>query len=89
MVVPHRQRSIINGVLFLDLKKAFDTVNNDILIAKLRLYGFEKQFLSWFESYLKMENNFVKLSKSVINQERSTWDISRINSWTTSISDLY
>jgi retron-type reverse transcriptase len=42
-------KGLINGVLFLDLKKAFDTVNHDILIEKLKLYGFQKQSLSWIE----------------------------------------
>ena len=41
-----------SGVTFIDLKKAFDTVDHDILIAKLRFYGAEGVQLDWFISYL-------------------------------------
>ena len=43
---------LINGVLFLDLKKALDLVDHQILIRKLELYGIKNSALAWFSSYL-------------------------------------
>ena len=37
---------------FLGLKKAFNIVNDRILISKLRKYGIRGHILQWFESYL-------------------------------------
>ena len=46
---------------FLDLKKAFDTVNHRILISKLCKYGIRGHILQWFESYLKNRKQFVQI----------------------------
>ena len=43
----------INGVLFPDLKKVFDTVDHQILIRKLELYGSKSTPLPWFTLYLE------------------------------------
>ena len=45
-------RGNVNAVVFLDLKKAFDTVDQDILLSKMNLEGIQGIALDWFRSYL-------------------------------------
>ena len=48
--------------VFLDLKKAFDTVNPDILLYKLNKYGFRGLSNLFFGSYLKNRQQFVHVN---------------------------
>ena len=50
------------GVVFLDLKKAFDTVDHDILLKKLYKYSFGRESIDWFRNYVMNRKQLVKVN---------------------------
>ena len=52
----------VNIALFLDLKKAFDTVDHEILIRKMKVYGIKDIEVEWFRSYLKNRQQYCSLN---------------------------
>ena len=42
----------LNGVVFIDLKKAFDTIDHEIILRKLSYFGADQATAKWFQSYL-------------------------------------
>ena len=50
------------GLEFIEIKKAFDTVDHQILLEKLMLYGVQQCELSWFKSYLTNRKQFCMIN---------------------------
>ena len=49
--------------VFIDLSKAFDTVDHSILLKKLEMYGVNTTNLTWFESYLNGRKQYIKITE--------------------------
>ena len=58
---------LVNGVVFIDLKKAFDTIDHNTLLRKLRLYGVYTISIKWFESYLLHQSQRCSLAGQLSN----------------------
>ena len=58
--------------IFIDLSKAFDTVDHKILTKKLELYGIKGCNLGWFESYLSNSKQFIAYGHKQTNIETTT-----------------
>ena len=64
------------SLMYIDLSKAFDTINRDLLLAKLRVYIFSTSASNSLYSYLKNT-----LQKVVINNKTSSSEV--VHSWCT------
>ena len=53
--------------VFIDLSKAFDALNHNILLGKLYHYGFRGCTLDWFSSYLSNRSQFVSINDVTSN----------------------
>ena len=49
--------------IFVDLQKAFDTVDHQILLAKLNHYGIHGVSNDWFKSYLSNYHQYVSINR--------------------------
>ena len=70
------KNSIDNGNyacgIFIDLSKAFDTVNHDILIDKLKNYGISDNAIELMKSYLEDRLQYVEINKTKSSLDKVT-----------------
>ena len=72
MVIEDWKRALdyndIVGAVFIDLSKAFDSLDHSLLLAKLSGYGFDDNSIQWFTDYLSRRRQRV-----VLNHSFSDW----------------
>ena len=52
-------KGLVNLLLFIDFKKAFDLINPELLIVKLLNYGFSNNAISLISSYFNNQLNII------------------------------
>ena len=53
----------LTGMILIDLQKAFDTIDHEILLKKMIYIGFSKSVIHWFKSYLQNRTFVVNVGK--------------------------
>ena len=53
---------LLTGMIAIDLQKAFDTIDHEILLSKMPLLGFSENSIKWFRSYLSNRTFHVSLN---------------------------
>ena len=48
-------------MILIDVQKAFDTLDHDVLLKKWNILGFKKPVIKWFKSYLSNRKCFVSI----------------------------
>ena len=59
----------MTGMILIDLQKAFDTIDHDVLLQKLYAIGFWKHSVNWFQSNLSNRSFLVNLGNNFSQPE--------------------
>ena len=60
-------KGLLTGLIFLDLSKAFDTLDHSIMLDRLTSLGMNRSAVQWFRSYLTMRTQSVALMGSCLS----------------------
>jgi hypothetical protein len=63
-IMKHLDNGNMPIAIYIDLSKAFDTIDHSILLTKLSFYGIQNASLRWFSSYLSNRKQYVSFNNS-------------------------
>ena len=69
------EEKLVNCSVFLDLAKASNTVNHEVLVSKLKGYNIKCSMLNLVESYLKNRSQSTVINNVVYKHEISNVEI--------------
>ena len=73
------EKDLFAGKILIDLKKAFDTIDHQILLKKMKNLGFSKNTITWFKSYLCERKFKISINTSYSSPcQHIMWRSSRI-----------
>ena len=62
-IIQGLENSMCTGMILIDLQKAFDTIDHEIFLEKMKYLGFADSVLFWFRSYLTKRTFYVNIGK--------------------------
>ena len=76
--------------IFVDLHKAFDTVEHDILLAKLEHYGIQGLTNEWFRFYLSNRKQYVSINGHKSSLASVLYGVTRrFSPWSPSVFNMH
>ena len=65
-------------IVLLDMSKAFDSIQHDLMLYKLCRAGVSEPACAWFESYLSQCEQVVKIQDTLSSLTSNSWSTARI-----------
>ena len=62
--IKNSEEGLVTGILVWDLSSAFDTLDIELFLKKMEIYGADELTLNWFRSFLSERSQRVKIGSS-------------------------